>query len=152
MGAEDKKVIDEKIEQSEKERKKEEKKKRREQRKKDRVSFFADFKKFITKGNVLDMAVGVVIGSAFTAIVNGLVKNIINPCIARITGSSDMSEWKTIIQKEVVEGDAVVTPEIAILWGDWLQTIINFFIIAFSVFVAVSVIKKADRMMNAREI
>ena len=152
MGAEDKKVIDEKIEQSEKERKKEEKKKRREQRKKDRVSFFADFKKFITKGNVLDMAVGVVIGSAFTAIVNGLVKNIINPCIARITGSSDMSEWKTIIQKEVVEGDTVVTPEIAILWGDWLQTIINFFIIAFSVFVAVRVIKKAERMMNAREI
>ena len=153
MGEADKKAMEKKIKEAEKAKKKEERKQLKEAVKKEKISFFTDFKKFITKGNVLDMAVGVVIGSAFSAIVNGLVKMVINPCIALIPGAESMDNWKTILQPAVLdEAGAVKTAEVAILWGEWIQTIINFFIIAFCIFVAVRVIKKAERIMNAREI
>ena len=149
MGEADKKALEQKIKDAEKAAKMEERKKLKEKMKKDKESFFTDFKKFITKGNVLDMAVGVVIGAAFSNIVNGLVKMIINPCIALIPGAGSMDEWKTVLK---AADEATETAEVAILWGEWIQTIINFFIIAFCIFVAVRVIKKAERIMNAREI
>ncbi len=149
MGEADKKAMEQKIKDAEKAAKKEERKKLKEKMKKEKTSFFTDFKKFITKGNVLDMAVGVVVGSAFSAIVNGLVKMIINPCIALIPGAGSMDEWKYVLQ---AADEAAGTAEVAILWGEWLQTIINFFIIAFCIFVVVRIIKKAERMMNAKEI
>ena len=149
MGEADKKALEQKIKDAEASAKEEERKKRKEKLKKDKDTFFTDFKKFITKGNVLDMAVGVVIGAAFSNIVNGLVKMIINPCIALIPGAGSMDEWKSVLK---AADEAAGTAEVAILWGEWLQTIINFFIIAFCIFVAVRVIKKAERMMNAREI
>ena len=149
MGEADKKALAEKIEKAEQEQKKEEKKKRKEKLKKEKVSFFTDFKKFITKGNVLDMAVGVVVGAAFSNIVNGLVKMIINPCIALIPGAGSMDEWKTILQ---AADEAAGTAEVAILWGEWIQTIIQFFIIAFSIFVVVRIIRSMERKLNAKEI
>lgn len=153
MGEADKKAIEKKIKEAEKAKKKEERKQLKEAMKKEKVSFITDFKKFITKGNVLDMAVGVVIGAAFSAIVNGLVKMVINPCIALIPGAESMDNWKTILQPAVLdEAGAVKTAEVAILWGEWIQTIINFFIIAFSIFVVVRVIRKTERLMNAKEI
>ena len=153
MGEADKKVLEKKISDAETAEKKKQKKKYKEEFKKQKVSFFTDFKKFITKGNVLDMAVGVVVGSAFSAIVNGLVKMIINPCIALIPGAESMDNWKTVLKEAVVDASGAVTSaEVAILWGEWLQTIINFFIIAFSIFVVVRIIKSAERKLNAREI
>ena len=153
MGKADKKVLEKKISDAEATEKKKMKKKYKEELKKQKVSFFTDFKKFITKGNVLDMAVGVVVGSAFSAIVNGLVKMIINPCIALIPGAESMDNWKTVLKEAVVDASGAVTSaEVAILWGEWLQTIINFFIIAFSIFVVVRIIKSAERKLNAREI
>ncbi len=153
MGEADKKAMEKKIQEAEKAKKKEQKKKLKEEMKKQKVSFFTDFKKFITKGNVLDMAVGVVVGSAFSNIVNGLVKMIINPCIALIPGAESMDNWKTVLQQAVLDDAGnVKTAEVAILWGQWIQTIINFFIIAFSIFVVVRVIRSAERMMNAKEL
>ena len=153
MGEADKKALEKKIKEAEKAKKKEERKQLKEAVKKEKISFFTDFKKFITKGNVLDMAVGVVIGSAFSAIVNGLVKMVINPCIALIPGAESMDNWKTVLQPAVLdEAGAVKTAEVAILWGEWIQTIINFFIIAFSIFVVVRVIRSMERKLNAKEI
>ena len=149
MGEADKKALDKKIKDAEKAQKKEMKKKKKEELKKQKVSFFTDFKKFITRGNVLDMAVGVVVGSAFSAIVNGLVKMIINPLIAKIPGASSLDSVKTIL---VEANEAEGVAEVAILWGEWIQTIINFFIIAFCIFVVVRIIKSLERKMNAREI
>ena len=124
---------------------------KREERKKN--GFFADFKKFITKGNVLDMAVGVVVGTAFNAIVNGLVKMIINPCVAFFTDGISLDELQYVIREEVLDAEgAVVTAELAIQYGAWIQTIIDFLIIALTVFVAVRVIRKMERRLNAREI
>ena len=119
----------------------------------ERTSFWADFKKFITKGNVLDLAVAVVIGSAFSAITNGLVKFIINPCISLLTGGISLEEWKTVLRaEELDEAGAVVNAEVAILWGEWVQTIVQFLIIAFSVFVFVRVIKKMSDKLRYKEI
>ena len=119
----------------------------------EKTSFLTDFKKFITKGNVLDLAVAVVIGSSFNAITNGLVKFIINPVISLLTGGISLDEWKTILQPEVLdEAGAVVTAEVAILWGEWIQTIIQFFIIALTVFVFVRIIKKMSDKLRYKEI
>lgn len=136
-----------------KSQKKAEKKAIKEKLKADKTNFFTDFKKFITKGNVLDLAVAVVIGSSFNAITNGLVKFIINPVISLLTGGISLDEWKTILQPEVLdETGAVVTAEVAILWGEWVQTIIQFFIIALTVFIFVRVIKKMSDKLRYKEI
>ncbi len=136
-----------------KEQKKAEAKAMKAKLKAENTSFWADFKKFITKGNVLDLAVAVVIGSAFSAITNGLVKFIINPVISLLTGGISLEEWKTVLREEVLDdAGAVATAEVAILWGEWVQTIIQFLIIAFSVFVFVRVIKKMSDKLRYKEI
>lgn len=123
--------------------------------KKEKITFFSDFKAFITKGNVLDMAVGVVVGTAFNAIVTGLVKNIINPIVAYFTSGVAIDELKWIIVPGVAadeEAGIAEVAEIAVTYGAWIQTIIDFFIIALSVFVAVRVIKNMERKLNAKQI
>ncbi|MBO7150827.1 MAG: large conductance mechanosensitive channel protein MscL, partial [Clostridia bacterium] len=118
----------------------------------DKDSFFKDFRKFITKGNILDLAVAVVIGTAFNAITNGLVKFIINPFISLLTGGISLDGWKTVLQEAYVDETGAEIAEIAILWGEWIQTIIQFFIIAFVIFIVVRLIRKAERVMNAKEL
>ena len=105
--------------------------------------FFSDFKAFITKGNVVDMAIGVVVGGAFKDIVNALVANIITPLIGLMLGGTDLSDHKYVLQEavvEVVDGvETVTTPENAVLWGAFLQTVIDFLIIALTIFVVIKV-------------
>ena len=103
--------------------------------------FFQAFKKFITKGNVLDMAVGVVVGGSFSKIVNGLVNYIINPFVGIFIKGGSLDSLKTVITPEVLnEAGEVETAEVAILWGTWLQTILDFFIVAICIFTMVRVI------------
>ena len=91
---------------------------------------FQDFKKFISKGNVFDLAIAVVIGTAFNAITNSLVKDIIMPLISLATGGVNVSEWKIVL----VPADEInEIAETAITYGVFLQAIINFLIIAFSI-------------------
>lgn len=153
MGLEDKKVLESRIKAGEETMRKERQRKMKKKIKAKKDGFFRDFKKFITKGNIIDMAVGVVIGSAFSAIVNGLVKMIINPVIALLTGGVSLDGWKTVLVKEVLdEAGEVATAEVAILWGEWIQTIINFFIIAISIFVAVRIITGINNHLRAKEL
>ncbi|MBE6555839.1 MAG: large conductance mechanosensitive channel protein MscL [Ruminococcaceae bacterium] len=153
MGKADMDAIQSRIEAGEKAEKESMLKKRKKELKKKTDGFFKDLKKFITKGNVIDLAVAVVIGTAFNAIVNGLVKFIINPCIALLTGDISMDGIKTVLKEEVLdEAGEVVTAEISILWGEWIQTILNFLIIALSIFVAVRIITRAQKRLNAREL
>ena len=153
MSREDMKVINERVEKAEKEERRLMRKRQKELLKKEKVSFFADFKKFITKGNVLDLAVGVVIGSAFNAIVNGLVKYIITPFVTYFTSGVSIDEWEYVLRPEVLDAEgAVETAKISIQYGLWLQAILDFFIIALSVFVAVRVIRSMERKLNAKEI
>lgn len=106
-------------------------------------SFFAEFKKFITRGNVLDMAVGVVVGSAFTAIVNSLVKDILNPIIGLITGGIDFSNLKIVLKPASGE-----VAELAIRYGLFINAIIQFVLIAFVLFLIV----KSFNKLNERRV
>ena len=123
--------------------------------KKEKSTFWSDFKKFITKGNVLDMAVAVVVATAFNAIVTGLVKNIITPCVTYLTSGVSIDEWKYVLREAVPavldEAGEVVTAEvteIAILYGVWIQTIVDFLIIAFSIFVFIRIVANMQKKMN----
>lgn len=117
--------------------------------------FWAEFKKFISKGNVVDMAVGVAVATAFTAIVTAFTKGFIAPILSLLSHDASLSDMKWVIRQEVAEIAAdgtktVTTPEVAILWGSFLQSIIDFLIIAFVMFVflkiVMSVTKKAEKM------
>lgn len=127
---------------------------------KKKSTFWKDFKAFITRGNVVDMAVGVVVGGAFSKIVTGLVNYIINPCVAYLTKGGDLDSLKVVIvpaAEAVVDAEtgAITTPavaEIAILWGTWLQTIIDFIIVAFCIFVVLRLIMRAKRRIEADKI
>ena len=115
-------------------------------------TFWEDFKKFITKGNVIDMAVAVVIGGAFGKITTGLVNYVITPLTSIFLGEIDLTGVKSVLVKEVLnEAGEVVTPEVAILWGQWLQTIIDFLIIAFVIFVILRVIMRVKNKLGEKE-
>ncbi|HJE96251.1 large-conductance mechanosensitive channel protein MscL [Ligilactobacillus acidipiscis] len=95
-----------------------------------------EFKEFIAQGNVLDLAVGVIIGSAFTAIVNSLVENLINPLIGIFIGGIDFSDWVLKV------GDATFK------FGTFINSIISFIIIAFIVFL---IVKSVNKIMPKKE-
>ena len=144
----------------EKERKRKEKEMKKNLKKK-RDGFCADFKKFITRGNVLDMAVGVIVGGAFTAIINSLSNNILKPVInwilAMILGTDSLSEVYTFLTKvETTDESGATVVDLAnsiyIDWGAFINAIINFFLIAFTLFVIVRVINKIRAKMDEKEI
>lgn len=114
---------------------------------KKKSSFMTEFKTFIARGNVMDMAVGVVVGSAFTAIVNQLVQGIINPLIGKLFGDINLADYKVVLTEATEE-----TSEVAIMYGSFIQAIINFILVAFSVFCVVRVINKLKDQLNKKEI
>ncbi len=115
--------------------------------------FFSDFKKFISRGNVVDMAVGVVVGGAFGKIVTGLVNYIINPFVGIFLKDGSLDSVKTVIVHEELAADgSVLTEEVALLWGTWLQTIIDFLIVALCIFTVVRILTKTTEKLRAKEI
>ena len=105
---------------------------------KNKSSFWSDFKKFITKGNVVDMAVGVVIGGAFKAIVDSLVADIINPILGMF-GNQDLTAY------------AIKIGEASINYGSFLTAIINFIIMAFIIFVLIKVMNRMRSLAPHKE-
>lgn len=97
-----------------------------------------EFKTFIAKGNVLDLAVGVVIGAAFGKITTSLVEDIINPILGLVIGGVDFTQLKVVLKEAVGE-----TPEVAIKYGNFIQTLIQFLIIAWVIFM---IVKVANRL------
>ncbi len=121
--------------------------------------FFAEFKTFITRGNVLDMAVGVIVGGAFTGIVNGLsnyiLKPLINWLLALILQGEGLAGAVTYLQKVyVLDANGVATSEIDLVnsifidWGAFISAIINFLLVAFTLFIIVRMI---NQIREARE-
>ena len=115
-------------------------------------TFFKDFKAFITKGNVIDMAVGVVIGGSFGKIVTGLVNYVINPFVGLFVKGGSLDSIKTVVSEAYIDEAGVEVPEVAFLWGTWLQTVIDFFITAFCIFVVLRVIMVAKNKLEAKKI
>ena len=106
-------------------------------------NFITEFKQFISRGNVVDMAVGVVVGSAFTAIVNSLVKDMITPLIGLLFGGIDFSDMKLVFRAATEE-----TAELALTYGNFLQAIVNFLLVSFAIF---SVVKAMNSFRRKKE-
>ncbi|MBR5011166.1 MAG: large conductance mechanosensitive channel protein MscL [Clostridia bacterium] len=117
-----------------------------------RGKFVTDFKEFISKGNVLDMAVGVIVGGAFNKIVNSLVADVIMPLVGVVMGGVDVTEMKYVLNEAVLDAEgAIVKAENALMYGNFLQTVIDFFIIALTVFVALRVFTSLQRKRKDEE-
>jgi large conductance mechanosensitive channel len=108
------------------------------------MGMMSEFKAFAMKGNVIDMAVGIVIGTAFGKIVTSLVNDVIMPPIGMATGGIDFSKLKWVLQAAGADGKG----EVAIGYGTFINTIITFIIIAFAIFM---VIKGINRMQRKKE-
>lgn len=110
--------------------------------------FLNEFKDFAMRGNVVDMAVGVIIGAAFGKIVSSLVDDIIMPLIGVATGGMNFTDYKWVIQKAVMDGQTVLKPEVTMNWGAWVQTVVDFIIVAFCIFVMIKFINNVRKKME----
>lgn len=113
-----------------------------------------EFKKFISKGNVMDMAVGLILATYFGAIVKSLVNDILMPPIGKLLGGIDFSQLKIVIQKEVAEsvagaGDGIA--EVSINYGLFINSIITFLIVAFAIFMVVKAYNKMKEKIEKKE-
>ena len=109
-------------------------------------NFMNEFKAFAMRGNVIDMAVGVVIGGAFGKITTSIVNDIIMPLISMLTGGINFSEWKWVLKEAVLDAEgAVVTAEVAVNFGNTIAIILDFIIIAFAVFCMVKALNNLHR-------
>ncbi len=117
--------------------------------------FFNEFKEFIAQGNVLDMAIGVVIGGAFKEIVNALVNSIIMPLIGMVTGGVSVADMKWVLEPARVAADGTEIAEVAVAYGAFIQTIIDFLIIAFCIFIMLKVMmavqSKTKELLRKKE-
>jgi large conductance mechanosensitive channel len=108
------------------------------------MSMMSEFKEFIAKGNVMDLAVGVIIGGAFGKIVSSLVEDVIMPPIGLLLGGVKFNDLKIVMQKAVGEE----TPEVAIRYGTFLGQVINFIIIAFVIFMMVKFVNNMRTILE----
>lgn len=109
------------------------------------MRFFKEFKEFAMRGNVVDMAVGIVVGGAFGKIVTSFVNDVLMPPIGMLLGGVDFTDLKVVLNQAVVEAGEVVEPEVAISYGNFIQTIVDFLIIAFAIFLVIKGINKMKR-------
>ena len=108
--------------------------------------FFEEFKAFAMRGNVIDMAVGVVIGGAFGKITTSIVNDIIMPLISMLTGGINFSDWKWVLKEAVLDAEgAEVAAEVAVNFGNTIAIVLDFIIIAFAVFCMVKALNNLHR-------
>ena len=113
---------------------------------KEATGFINDFKQFVMRGNVVDMAVGIIMGGAFGKIVSSLVSDVIMPFVGLLLGGVNFMELKFTLNKAVI-GDAgeVVTPAVTLNYGNFIQATVDFLIIAFAIFMMIKLIGKLQR-------
>ena len=109
------------------------------------MGLIKEFKEFAMRGNVLDMAVGIVIGGAFGKIVSSFVEDILMPPIGVLLGGVNFSDLKIVFKQAVMDGENVVTPEVALRYGNFIQVIFDFLIIAFAIFMLLKSVNKFNK-------
>lgn len=112
---------------------------------------FKKFRDFAFKGNVIDMAVGIIVGGAFSTIVSSLVNDIMMPFFGFLTAGMDFKELKFVLSQAVVENGTVVKPEAAITYGNFIQNVINFLIISFSIYLMIGFVNKTRQRLAPEE-
>ena len=108
-------------------------------------ALWEDFKKFAFKGNIVDMAVGVIVGGAFGKIVSSIVNDIVMPFFGFLTSGTDFKALKWVLSPAVVENGTVVKAESAILYGNFIQNVVDFLIIAICIFFFLKVLTRARK-------
>lgn len=112
--------------------------------------FWEDFKKFASKGNIIDMAVGVVIGTAFGKIVSSFVSDVITPFISLLTGSVNLTDLKIVMRHAVLDSEGnTVKAEVDLTYGNFIQSIIDFLIIALSIFLFLRIVMNMKNKFEA---
>ena len=115
------------------------------------ANFIQEFKDFVMRGNVLDMAVGVIIGGAFGKIVTSVVNNIIMPPIGVLTGGVDFTDLKVTLKEAVMDGENVVSEAVTLNYGQFIQDVVDFLIIAFCIFLMIKGIAALTRKKKAED-
>ncbi|MEM6687427.1 MAG: large conductance mechanosensitive channel protein MscL [Bacteroidota bacterium] len=105
-----------------------------------------EFKEFIMTGNVIELAVAVIMAGAIGAVVKGFVSNIVMPVVGFFTGGTDFSDKKIILSEAVVDATGkVVTPENAIMWGNWVNSLVNLLIVGLVMFIIIKSYNKTKK-------
>ena len=112
------------------------------------MGMLSEFRQFAMRGNVVDLAVGVIIGGAFGKIVSSFVADVLMPPIGVLLGGTDFTSLKIVLKDKVVEADKVISQAVTINYGNFIQATIDFLIIAFSIFMMI----KFMNSMNKKEI
>ncbi len=110
-----------------------------------------EFKEFITGGNVIEFAVAVIMAGAIGAVVKGFVSMVVMPFVSHFAGGLSFKDWKIVLDEAVMEGGKVVKPENAIMYGQWIDTIINLLIVGFIMFLIVKAYNKMKKKEEAKE-
>ena len=114
-------------------------------------SWLGEFKAFAMRGNVIDLAVGMIIGSAFGKITNSLVNDIIMPGVSMLMGGINFSDWKFVLKEAVIENGEEIAAAVSINYGTLISTIIDFIILAFAIFCMVKAINKLHEKAKKKE-
>ena len=109
------------------------------------MKLLREFREFAMRGNVVDLAVGIIIGAAFTTIVNSLVKDVIMPPLGMATGGVDFADKKLVMRDALFEGERIVRPAVTVNYGNFINAIIQFLIVAFAIFMVVKAMNTARR-------
>jgi large conductance mechanosensitive channel len=114
------------------------------------MKIIKEFKEFAIKGNMIDMAVGIIIGGAFGKIIASLVKDVIMPPLAMLTGGVDFSDKKLVLKQAIEAADGVAAVEaVSLNYGLFVNQVVDFLIVAFAVFMMIKAINKAKRKQEA---
>ena len=109
------------------------------------MGFFKEFKQFAMRGNVVDMAVGIIIGAAFGKIVTSVVNDMIMPAIGLLVGGVNFTDLKLVLKQAVMEGENIISPAVTINYGNFLQVTFDFIIVAFAIFLLVKAMNTLNR-------
>jgi large conductance mechanosensitive channel len=122
------------------------------------MSIVKEFKEFAMRGNIVDMAVGIIIGSAFGKIISSVVSDVLMPPVGMAIGRVDMKDFKLVLQKAapaVMDGGQVVKQavnEVALKYGMFIQTIIDFLLVAFCIFLVIKVINRMKKKEESKPV
>jgi large conductance mechanosensitive channel len=115
------------------------------------MGMMTEFKEFAMRGNVIDLAVGVVIGGAFGKIVSSLVDNIIMPVVGLLTGGVDFSSWAIVLREASVDAGGAEVPALVVGIGSFVNAVIQFIIVAFAIFMMIKAINRLHRKQPVEE-
>jgi large conductance mechanosensitive channel len=113
--------------------------------------FLQEFRDFAVKGNMIDMAVGIIIGGAFGKIVTSLVSDIIMPPIGLLVGGVNFTDWNVVLKEAVMENGEVITPALTLNYGNFIQVLFDFLIIALSIFFVIRGINKMKDLTSKKK-